>query len=157
MLHSGHLEKHFNPLSLVCHGCRKSTQHIRTLNLPWESTVRYEQPTDLHTQLYSPPYPHQHATSPPTITAQTEHQESAHPQPPSRQLTPNNSGSRTTALAYNCLFFRTTALKHLKVLYKTTRIFKKQFISCMLKKIPKQETLHCPTLNTLPPTYTKTK
>ena len=48
----------------------------------------------------------------------------------SSQLTPKQNH-------YACLqslLFRTTSVKHLWVLFKTTRIFQKQFISCMFKK-----------------------
>ena len=89
-------------LSCLCHRWRKSTQHISTLKLLWESIVSDELPTDWHT---APPDPQKHAATPATTTIQQEHQQQpAQPQLPQQSATPNSSSSRATTLPYNWFF-----------------------------------------------------
>ena len=85
-------------------------------------------------QPFSPPNPQQHAASPPTTTAQQEHQ-----QQPDQQSGDIKQQQQNHCTCPQSVLFRTTAVKHLKLLFRTTQIFQNQFISSMFKNIPKQE------------------
>ena len=99
-----------------------------------ESVMSYQQ---IDTpQPFSPVDTPAPAASPPTTTAsQQEHQ----PLPP-----PQSAAAVEHLPSLQSVLFWTTAVNHLKVLFRTTQIFPKQLISCCSKKNPNKKQYTAP-------------
>ena len=126
--------KHFNPPSVASATGKESQHNISGLSSFFgnlQSMMSYQQ---IKTpQLCSPSNTHRQAASTPTTTAQKHQQQPVQLQPPLHHCT-----------CLQLVLFRTTAVKHLKVLFRTTQTFQKQFSSCMFKKNPNTRSITLP-------------